>query len=173
MKAVPVKQKLSKEEAKEKKSSLWWKKGFTKKYTQWTMSDHLQTSAAMGFIKSMLVAFNVAFWVSSSHKSLLPHSYHDIQFHIYIHSRSFSFTEPMMNHFLLYISSKVFHTQAQETVDCVTSIQQFYFYSIDWILGHKQRNLHKYQRNNLPSLYKSLGIVCISVFVCWNLIERL
>lgn len=29
------------------------------------MSDHLQTSAAMGFIKSMLVGFNIAFWVSS------------------------------------------------------------------------------------------------------------
>lgn len=27
------------------------------------MSDHLQTTAAMGFIKSMLVGFNVAFWV--------------------------------------------------------------------------------------------------------------
>lgn len=29
------------------------------------MSDHLQTSAAMGIIKSMLVGFNIAFWVSS------------------------------------------------------------------------------------------------------------
>ncbi|CRL01350.1 CLUMA_CG014467, isoform A [Clunio marinus] len=28
------------------------------------MSDHLQTPAAMGFIKSMLVGFNIAFWVS-------------------------------------------------------------------------------------------------------------
>lgn len=28
------------------------------------MSDHLQTTAAMGFIKSMLVGFNIAFWVS-------------------------------------------------------------------------------------------------------------
>jgi hypothetical protein len=28
------------------------------------MSDHLQTSAAMKFIKSMLVGFNIAFWVS-------------------------------------------------------------------------------------------------------------
>lgn len=36
------------------------------------MSDHLQTSAAMGFIKSMLVGFNIAFWVSLT-RSLLSY----------------------------------------------------------------------------------------------------
>lgn len=49
---------------------VWWQSevGEVKRQKKgkfvWKMSDHLQTTAAMGFIKSMLVGFNVAFWVS-------------------------------------------------------------------------------------------------------------
>ena len=33
---------------------------------EWEMSDHLQTTAAMGLIKSLLMASNIAFWVNST-----------------------------------------------------------------------------------------------------------